>query len=344
MRSETIFLIFLFTIHITTIGVSAEADSNAPIRNLVFSEDLVLGNDSDQPEILIGNITSVDTNKSGQIFVSDITIPCIYKLTPDGELIEKLGQSGEGPGDLMFATTIAIDSNDRIFLSGVGGSVHIMDSDWNYGGGFERENSGQIARSIDVSKSGSICIAATNLVDQTTVDLYSGEYSLKKSFSRTFVNSDSEDWRIEAIYAYGFATFSPEEEIIYLQFAPYDLRKYTSSGEFLLSTTKGGEDFVPFPPSPDFSNESTRVSFPWGTSGVIALSDGRIITSSYRKSPNIEPKSLICLYDNQLNLIGSSVISGLQSVVGKDREDRVFIFHNDEGPTRLSRNTITVAD
>ena len=55
--------------------------------------------------------------RNGRIFVVDVAVHQVVVLTPTGELIRRIGQRGDGPGEFNFPTYIAIDSQGRLYVA-----------------------------------------------------------------------------------------------------------------------------------------------------------------------------------------------------------------------------------
>lgn len=339
VRSTLFSIVFVF--FLPTIGFGQQMSflpgSNEGLPQISFSNNLVIGASSDSP--IIGGISSVAVNNEGHIFVSETRIPCIYKFDSSGKLLAQFGQKGDGPGDLSIGTRIAIDSSNRIIVAGMSGDVQIMDSDWNYVGGFQRENPGNMVRSILTSPSGSVLIATLGLMDKTTVDEYSADLKYTRSFASTFAGED-EDWRYESAYAGGYIFSASDGSLLFAQLSPYEIRRYSNDKNLISKTNEGGIDFVPEPPRPDFSAERVSIRFPYGTTGIVSLKDGTVLTSSWRTSDNDLTQSLFCLYNKDLELIGRSIYKDFHSIKGIDKEGQVFLFSRDDSSIRISRAQI----
>jgi DNA-binding beta-propeller fold protein YncE len=55
--------------------------------------------------------------RNGRIFVADVAAHQVVVLTPGGELIQRIGSRGDGPGQFNFPTYVAIDSQGRLYVS-----------------------------------------------------------------------------------------------------------------------------------------------------------------------------------------------------------------------------------
>ncbi len=312
-------------------------NSNEGQAQISFQEDLVIGGNSDSP--IMGTVSSVAVNSKGNIFVSDTRIPCIYKFNNQGKLLAQFGQEGDGPGDLTLGTRIGIDSLDRIFVAGMSGDVHIMDSSWNYIGGFQRENPGNMVRSILVSKNEGVMIATLGIMEKTTIDSYTPDHLYSGSFAKTFAN-ENDDWRYESAYAGGYIFRDFDDSILFAQLSPYELRRYNPNGDILNRTDEGGSNFVLDPPKPDFNAKRVSIKYLWGTSGIVSFKNGEILTSSWRVKEDGQTQSLFCLYNAEFELIGRSIFQDYHTIKGIDKDDMVFLCSEDDLSNRISRSKI----
>lgn len=58
-------------------------------------------------------------DNDGLIYVLDANSHCLFKFSPTGEYLEKIGRKGSGPGEFQTPNDMAI-SKDRIFVSDIG--------------------------------------------------------------------------------------------------------------------------------------------------------------------------------------------------------------------------------
>lgn len=335
VRGCTVAFIILSAAPSLTTGASPQAGirQEEPGRLAVTADIVISAGDDDESPLFI-NVSSGVVDSRGHVYLADPALSCLHEFAADGRYLAKLGQSGEGPGDLMPAAVLAIDGQDRLVIAGVGGRVDFLGLDGTYLSGFERENPASAARSVAVAPDGSVIIAATDMLDGTILDHYSPTHAYVRSSGRSFAAGKDLDWRFESVYAGGYVDCDADGNIYFLQLAPFDLVKSSPEGMVIRSTT-AGLDFVPFPPEPDVSDDRFRVYFTWATTGVAVLADGRVICSAYRRISASETRSRLYLFDQDLNLIASREFDDLHTVVGADRRGSALIFINDDTTSRV---------
>lgn len=309
---------------------------------LHFQTDLVLGDDPNDDNSLISIVTDVVVDSQGTIYVTDLGFECIHLFSEAGKWLDRYGQLGEGPGDLMDMVVMTMDPQDRMYIAGMGGRVDILDTDWNLLESFKRLNPAEGATSLKLLPDGSLVIAATNVLNQTVLDLYDSNHQPIKSFGDTFGVGQNLDWRMETLYAGGMVAVAPDGTILFSQKAPYELRRYDGEGNLLAATDAGGREFVPSPPNPQKTKGGFSVSYPWGGTGLVVFSDGRSLVSSYRRLGAENVDSLFCLYDAEFNLLATLRREGLHVAVGSDVRDRVFLYSTYDGPQRVQRAVIKI--
>ena len=63
------------------------------------------------------HVRGVAVDKDDNIYVSDCGNHCVYKFNKNGELLERVGKKGSGPGEFNFPLGVAVDG-DRVFVCG----------------------------------------------------------------------------------------------------------------------------------------------------------------------------------------------------------------------------------
>jgi DNA-binding beta-propeller fold protein YncE len=54
---------------------------------------------------------------TGRIFIADVAAHQVVILSPDGQLVQRLGQRGAGPGQFNYPTNLTLDSQGRLYVS-----------------------------------------------------------------------------------------------------------------------------------------------------------------------------------------------------------------------------------
>ncbi len=301
---------------------------------LELRPDLTIG---DTEALILSMPTSVVVAGDGHIFIVDGDLGHVHECAPDGALLATHGQEGDGPGDVPFMATVALDPDERLVMTGIGGRVDVLERDWTYVASFDRTHPGAIPRSVAVGADGAVVIATADIPNHTALDLYDPEHRYVASCGETYGAGRDLDPREESCYAGGFVDLDADGFVYYLQLAPYDLRVHAPDGTLLRSTSEVGGEFVPAPPRLDFSGEHFRVTYPWQTSGLAVLDDGRVVTSACRRDEGGEHTTLILVHDRELRLLAEARLSGTRSVIGNDAQGRLFLAVNEDGASHVVR-------
>lgn len=99
-------------------AVPLEARSADAVR---LVDDLVLGEDPENPEALLYRPVAIVASDDGRMFVADRGDHRVLMFAPDGEYLGSFGSEGQGPGDFGSIFGLAI-SADRILIDDYGNS------------------------------------------------------------------------------------------------------------------------------------------------------------------------------------------------------------------------------
>ena len=110
------------------------------------------------PDVPLTRITSVNINGTGEIFLTDVALKSVLRLSPEGDLLQTIGRGGEGPGE--FASPYAVGFLDESIWVGdpFGGAIEVFD------------RSGHPLQTITVSHQGSTADDLTLVPRQLLAD------------------------------------------------------------------------------------------------------------------------------------------------------------------------------
>lgn len=288
-----------------------------------LNEEIVLGSSGD--EYFFGGVTSVIETANGRIMVADMHQDCVLEFSSTGEMMGRLGRLGDGPGDLMRYSVLGVNERDEIWVLGSGGRVEVVDTEWHYVRSHQRRNPAQMASSIAFCRGNRTAIATANLATDTSIDLYDGDMRYLMSLAPTFAAGRQIDPRTEDTYAGGYVSAGPSGDIYYLQKAPYLVSRYSANGQEQRSAADRASDFVREPRAPEIIGNRVRFPEDAVSTGIAALGDGRIITSCVRHLAGGKSETRICVYDENLRLLGVHSESGRTYVAGLGANGRVYL-------------------
>ncbi len=64
--------------------------------------------------LTLSNVTGLDVDSRGQLYVSDWGVPSIAVLAPDGRLLRRIGRRGAGPGEFSNPTGVQVLRSDSV--------------------------------------------------------------------------------------------------------------------------------------------------------------------------------------------------------------------------------------
>jgi DNA-binding beta-propeller fold protein YncE len=98
-------------------------DKGGRIQALTQSGEFVLA--WQMPEITAGKPTGLGTAPGGKLYVADTHYSRVLIFTPDGQLLGQFGTHGEGPGEFLLPTDVAVDPGGFIYVAEYGGNDRI---------------------------------------------------------------------------------------------------------------------------------------------------------------------------------------------------------------------------
>ena len=339
-------LAYLFGLAFGLFGPS-EGSALAQNRELGVIElevNLVLGGEDEADEYILGRVSSVVEDSEGNIYVSDVEQLAILKFASSGRFLASMTSVGDGPGDLMRYASLAIDSRDRLYFSGQGGRVEIVDSNFDPIESFQRANPAEMVRAISVLGNGSVVVSVKNMGKETTIDLYSPSHVYVGSFSDSFGKGKDLSWHVTNPYTGGDIALLSPTTLVYAQMAPYSIRAFDSAGRLIVETSDGGADYVPEPPMPKIEGDRVTYRTPPLTTGAAAVFSGNVLVSSHRLDEDDQGHTLLCLYDQNLVLLGLRESNGSEFVVGSAPSGEVFVVQRSDEAYLLVKATVRLVN
>jgi DNA-binding beta-propeller fold protein YncE len=92
-----------------------------------------------------GKPTGLGLGPRGRVYVADTHYARVVVYEPDGEAVGWFGRMGEGPGEFVLPTDVAVTPTGELYVSEYGGNDRIskFDADWNYLFSFGGPDSGE---------------------------------------------------------------------------------------------------------------------------------------------------------------------------------------------------------
>ncbi len=101
------------TVMLWSSGRAHSQPADTPER-LELTEVFRVGEETEENTILFGRILDIAVNSAGQLFVADWTSESVNVFADTGELVDRIGSRGEGPGEFTRAFSVAIAPGDSV--------------------------------------------------------------------------------------------------------------------------------------------------------------------------------------------------------------------------------------
>ncbi len=98
-------------------GPSNTTDTEYPVsvQDIHLSEIFRVGT-QERDDVLFGEISDMDVNSKGEIFVVDSRIKSVYMFTEEGSKIRDIGRSGMGPGEFSGPVSVHVAKGDSLYV------------------------------------------------------------------------------------------------------------------------------------------------------------------------------------------------------------------------------------
>jgi len=101
-------------------GVTVVKNSSEPSNpelQIVFEEELTIGVEEGDENYMFGNQVFVNSDDEGNIYVTDGDRRTVRKYDSDGNFLQSIGRSGQGPGELQDMSEVRFTSDGNIYLN-----------------------------------------------------------------------------------------------------------------------------------------------------------------------------------------------------------------------------------
>jgi len=136
MRQTICCLIFYLTSFILQPGLSSAAPQSLAdlfeSGSVNFTRDRVISEKEFPEEVYFQNPRGIVVHTDGRIYISDSSANNIKMISPEGKLIEVIGQEGQGPGDFNSPALIAISRDRLIVWESMNRRFSILDMDGKF--------------------------------------------------------------------------------------------------------------------------------------------------------------------------------------------------------------------
>lgn len=108
-------LIFLLIMGCKQSGTTTDLEYQTSVREINLTEIFRMG-DSEGDVVLFREISDLDVNSRGDVFVVDAGNKSVHAFTEEGRVLRDLGRSGRGPGEFVGPSSVYVTKSDSVYI------------------------------------------------------------------------------------------------------------------------------------------------------------------------------------------------------------------------------------
>ncbi|HKW13825.1 MAG TPA: hypothetical protein VJS69_05005 [Candidatus Krumholzibacteria bacterium] len=304
-------------------------------HGIELTEDLRIGG-KDQKDIVFEKIVYLASDSKGQIIAADYMKNEVRKFGADGKLIGPIGKAGDGPDQYRFIVAIGEDSKDNLYVVG-SKRVRVYDATDAFVTDF-RDNSPNLVRCVRTLPDASLFLAEYDTQTNSVLQKYV-EKKHAAHFGAPFNFSGQYKDEMMMAYAGGFIDVGADGMIYYTQMSPYEIRKYTPSGDLVMQVFRENS----FVTAPHVERKGGSMIFHSysGSVAIFALPDGKIMNVVGIVDGDGKPSSTVLdVFDSEGHLLLSHRLERYFTPQWCDPSGNLYTFESDSLAVIRSRLTI----
>jgi len=296
-------------------------------KRIHLDEELVLG--SVDGEDAFGRVSGVAVDSRGRWIILDGGFGIVRIYHPDSLTLTDFGSKGEGPGEFLQPSAIAVDSQDRIFVASQG-RISLFSPYGAFIESFKPERL-VVTFSMGASQRG-VYFVSFDAPSERMVHCYNPKHEWVASFSNAWSTEMKIEPSRQLMLCSGAIDIDTKGNVWYTDFFRYQLRKFSPTGDLLMTVTREN-DHVKQPVYEPIPN-GERVSAPGGMMRLLALPDGRVLTASFKylDSEAKKARTFVDLFDADGKLLTTWTRDELLRVQCVDAKGRLYAVVDRECP------------
>jgi hypothetical protein len=280
---------------------------DAPRKTFQVLENLVLG--SEEGDDAFGRIADVAVDSHGRWIILDAGHCRVQVYHPDEMTLKAIGREGKGRGEFIHPTALGVDAEDDIYVVSRDGRIAVFAPDGDLIDTLRHKfRSGPVTRIRIVP--GGMYVSSFDPATHTMVHRYDSGHHYVSSFSTAWPGTRPMKPDEALAGCSGAIDVDADGNVIYTQWMPYEIRKFSPDGNLSL-TIRRENDFM-VPPTFERTAEETKMHDHGGSVGVLALPGGRILNVAivHRGEDTTWPATYLDLFDTDGRLLKSRRIEG----------------------------------
>jgi hypothetical protein len=254
--------------------------------------------------------------------------------------VDSFGREGEGPGEFVRPSAIAVDALGNVYVAGHGPRVTIFAPDGRPLDDFNVESKRAYTSSAYVDADGNVFLCYFDEQRNQIIHKYGPDREHRLSFCESYAGDRDVPADEERFQAGGAFDVGRDGVLYYTQRWPYEIRCFTLDGTLTRRIQRENDFLAPA----EIERRDDGATYRMGVSNyrIVILGDGRIL--NFALLPNHDdpsnPETVADLFDAGGHLLTTTRFRGL--VIGGDSADHIFVADNSAFP-RVKRRRVVAA-
>ena len=285
----------------------------------------------------LGDVMGTALAPDGSVYIADRTTNQVYRLNPDGSIVDTIGASGAGPGEFGMVYRIGVRraTGELLVYDVVRGEVSTFNDAGKYVSRTRLPISFAQLDAIVPLDDGSVAISGTisrPLADQAFgVHVFDRSWQLVRSFGPLPVSKNP---RAGAMWGAGLLTLTAAGDLLYVRRLPYEIYRYSATGTLLgvtntrIAAQYGPDDAIAVTTANGRVTYSTGRDV-WRPVAAVQLPDGSLLSGRFDRSGLVMDR-----FKPDGTRIGTGSQHGVTKLIGIDVVHRLawFVAEDDSAP------------
>jgi len=302
-----------------------EWDKKGAKIKLELVPELTIGKEEGDENEVFSMIPAEAVDSKGNIYILDLFNCRVQKFDSAGTYLQTIGNRGKGPGEFLRPMAMTIDRFDNLYVADEGNNrISKFDSLGNFITSFMLRFVGSPIRSLKIDSKGNLYLTYFNPQNRKLIHKYSPEGEYLLSFCDSYAKGKNVHISVEQFYAGGVIDIDTADVIYFTQFAPYEIRKFSTDGELLCRILRKNT-FLPPPPDIKVKEGQplTLRAFSAFSSSIIILDDNKFINVVLKISPGKPVETIVDLFDISGKLLLSRHLKK-KTITYRDNRGKIY--------------------
>lgn len=216
-------------------------------KKLIIDEIIAIGSDSESNDDLLVQPSDIQVDQDGNIYVGDRKDHSIKVYDNRGNLLNKIGGQGEGPGELRNPSTFCLVGDNRLAVISSGANISLFSRQGEFLRSFHFDIPARMLMDVAWNESTQQLLIASMIPpfipvddDPVTLFVYDQSGTLAYSFGAPVLFSETSAGKQFPIPC---ITNTPSKELLVAYEYPYRIEKYSAEGKLIQVISRDSEIF-----------------------------------------------------------------------------------------------------